>query len=54
MTYKIGDIINDMKILDSYRNENGNTIFKCICTICGKTKDIRKYAMEHQLQSIPD
>ena len=47
MTHKIGDIVNDMKILDSYRNENGNTIFKCICIVCGKNKDIRKYVMDN-------
>ena len=44
--YNVGDIVNDMQILNVY-SENGVVFYDCECIICGNKKKIRKYQLNN-------
>lgn len=44
--YNIGDIVNDMRILNVY-SEDGTVFYDCECIICGNKKRIRKYHLNN-------
>ena len=44
--HEIGDIINDMKIINIYIDHNHALIYDCECMICGKQKKIYAYEIQ--------